>query len=560
MTTEEKDPPSPIPTPADFPIDWQKPEDEELFWQQDRMHFPEPVPPLTMLFAGSFNEGISRAAETLGVPIKIHYGLINTYMFNALVPTVPVDQMEAQGEKATANVGKAMGRLQEWWESELLPEVQEHLAWWENLDLNGASMEDLLGHLKETQERLTRLWDIHFLVAFPFIAAPSIFNDLYEDLFEKKDEFDAYRLLQGFGNKTVEGGHALWALSRKALASAPVREALENNTPGDVPAALETTAEGQSFLSEFREYLEQYGQRSDVFADVSNPHWIENPATPIQNLKNFLKDSDKDLAGDQAALAAEREKLIGEARERLKGYPQAVRDQFEFLLKAAQAATTIQEDHNFWIDQRGTYKVRLVLLEFGRRFADAGVIDDPEDVFLLTTEEVISTAKGLPKGDQRAAVAERKAEMERFRPVAAPPAIGTPPTEPPPDNPLIRALGRFAGEPPAPSDDPAVLNGNAGSPGKVTGTARVVASLAEAGKLNPGEIMVAPATMPAWTPLFASIAGVVTDAGGILSHAAIVAREYGIPAVLGTGRATAVIKDGQKVEVDGDAGVVRILS
>ena len=105
-----------------------------------------------------------------------------------------------------------------------------------------------------------------------------------------------------------------------------------------------------------------------------------------------------------------------------------------------------------------------------------------------------------------------------------------------------------------------MINGNPCSPGKATGTARIVMSLAEADKLKPGDVMIAPATMPAWTPLFASIAAVVTDAGGVLSHAAIVAREYNIPAVLGTGRATSEIKDGQQVEVDGDAGVVRVIS
>jgi pyruvate,water dikinase len=87
----------------------------------------------------------------------------------------------------------------------------------------------------------------------------------------------------------------------------------------------------------------------------------------------------------------------------------------------------------------------------------------------------------------------------------------------------------------------------------------VVLSLADAGKIQPGDVLVAPATMPAWTPLFASIAAVVTDVGGVLSHAAIVAREYNIPAVLGTGNGTSVLRDGQMVEVDGDAGTVRIV-
>ena len=151
--------------------------------------------------------------------------------------------------------------------------------------------------------------------------------------------------------------------------------------------------------------------------------------------------------------------------------------------------------------------------------------------------------------------------MDRFRALKAPNAVGTEHPGPPPDDPVGRAFGRFFGAPPEVSDDPKLLNGNPASAGKVQvqGTARVVLSLTDAGKLKPGDVMVAPATMPAWTPLFASIAAVVTDVGGVLSHAAIVAREYGIPAVLGTLKATSVLQDGQSLEVDGDAGTVRIL-
>jgi pyruvate,water dikinase len=106
---------------------------------------------------------------------------------------------------------------------------------------------------------------------------------------------------------------------------------------------------------------------------------------------------------------------------------------------------------------------------------------------------------------------------------------------------------------------PTELRGNAGSPGKVSGTARIIRSLDEADRLHPGDILVTEFTAPPWTPLFATVAAVITDAGGILSHCAVVAREYGIPAVVGTGRATATIRDGQQVEVDGNAGLVRLL-
>jgi phosphoenolpyruvate synthase/pyruvate phosphate dikinase len=118
---------------------------------------------------------------------------------------------------------------------------------------------------------------------------------------------------------------------------------------------------------------------------------------------------------------------------------------------------------------------------------------------------------------------------------------------------------KFFGGPPPASDVPGILKGHAGSPGKVTGTARVILSLDHAERMNQGDILVTDTTAPPWTPLFATAGGIVTDTGGILSHCAVVAREYRIPAVVGTGGGTAIIKDGQLIEVDGDAGAVRII-
>jgi len=123
---------------------------------------------------------------------------------------------------------------------------------------------------------------------------------------------------------------------------------------------------------------------------------------------------------------------------------------------------------------------------------------------------------------------------------------------------MSRFFGKFFGGPPQALEEPDVLKGNAGSPGKVRGPAKVVRSLSEAGKLQKGDVLVAETTAPPWTPLFATAAAIVTDTGGVLSHCAVVAREYRVPAVVGTGRATTTIRDGQILEVDGDAGLVRI--
>ena len=200
--------------------------------------------------------------------------------------------------------------------------------------------------------------------------------------------------------------------------------------------------------------------------------------------------------------------------------------------------------------------------KFGCRFAAAGVLADLHDVFLLTLNELRETAEQLPHVNLQAIVSTRKAEMEHARNIIPPPVLGVPPAGPPPDDPLSRTVGKFFGAPPtAPeeAEDALILRGGSGSPGSARGVARVIRSLADADVLRKGDILVAATTSPAWTPLFATVAAVVTDTGGVLSHSAVVAREYRIPAVVGTGVATARIADGELVEVDGDRGVVRII-
>jgi len=132
--------------------------------------------------------------------------------------------------------------------------------------------------------------------------------------------------------------------------------------------------------------------------------------------------------------------------------------------------------------------------------------------------------------------------------------------EPPDGGALFRAMMKTEMGSTGDSSDAQTLKGVAGSPGMARGTARVIRSLAEAGKLQPGDVLVAQMTLPPWTPLFGIAGAVVTDIGGVLSHCAIVAREYRIPAVVGAGRATKAVQDGQMLEVDGSAGVVRLLS
>lgn len=225
------------------------------------------------------------------------------------------------------------------------------------------------------------------------------------------------------------------------------------------------------------------------------------------------------------------------------------------MLLGAQQYLPVQEDHNFWIDQQGACVQRVPVLEAARRLVASGRLNQTGDVFFLEYSELQDALRG-GKGDLMELVEQRRREREHYRTIAPPPVIGTmPPVDPMGDNPM---LTKFFGAPPEKNPDPRMLNGNAASAGKITGTARVILSLADADRLKNGEILVCPATMPPWTPLFAIACAVVTDHGGVLSHTAIVAREYQIPAVVGTKVGTSVIQDGQKITVDGTNGTVKL--
>jgi pyruvate,water dikinase len=506
-----------------------------------------------------YRHGFNRAAEQYGLPIRAHARRIGAYHYSSMAPHVPPEQMETQGKIAEERITPAVAGLQDLWEREWLPEIKQHLAAMRAFDLAGASAPELLAHLDETEQRLGRLWEIHFLLAFPMLLALSLFDDVYRDLFGDEDAFQAYRLLQGFENKTLESNQQMWALSRTAVADPTVRQVFETLAVGEIVPALQESGPGRAFLATLQTFLAVYGRRGDAWG-LRPPGWIEDPTSVIRNLKEYVAQPDRDLAGERAALIEERERLLAETRARLAGYPRQVVGQFEGLLKSAQFANVLSEEHGYWIDFSSTYEVRLVFLELGKRFAAAGVLDEPDGVFFLTIDEIRATAEALPALNRRALVAERRAELAQAAAITPPPVLGTPPAGPPPQDPIGRAIVKMFGSgPPPPSDVPTELRGSAGSPGTVSGTARVVRSLDEADRLRPGDILVAEFTAPPWTPLFATVSAVVTDAGGILSHCAVVAREYGIPAVVGTARATATIRDGQRVEVDGDAGLVRLL-
>ena len=569
----------PILTPPDFPVVWDDPRDAKLTWMSSPQ-FKTPISPLIYAVISAFLVGGNAGFEGAGLPFQIRVERINTYPYMGMVPKAAPPDVVMKGmgllnraaprlfKMMMGKVGAGMSKQQEaalnplierfesYWLEEILPEIKQHIAYFESCDLRGMSLDQLRAHLAETLKRVERMGGLHGVI-MPMLFAMSQFEELYCELFESATTLDALRLTQGFDNKTMEGDRALWRLSRAARTIPEVHAILSGHTPGDVIPALEKSAASQQFLTDLHKWLAYYGQRLNSAFALGEPSWIEDSTPVLRNLQAYVSIPDLRPEIEPAALVAEREKSVAEARAKLAGYPQPIVARFETLLKAAQVAAIVHEDHNFWIDQRLFYHVRRVILEFGGRLAQAGVLAAVNDVFYLTPEE-LQNGRDVP---MKRFVQERKTEMEQFSHVTPPPMLGTMPAfEMTDGGSMVRAL--FKGELNPANISNSEMNkakGLPGSAGVARGTARVIHSLAEAGKLQPGDVLVTVSTEPPWTPLFATASAIVTDSGGVLSHSAVVAREYRIPAVVGTGNATMTFKDGQLIEVDGNAGTVCVV-
>jgi pyruvate,water dikinase len=284
--------------------------------------------------------------------------------------------------------------------------------------------------------------------------------------------------------------------------------------------------------------------------DFIHPLPADNPAPVLDTLKLYLSGQGVNPYTRQRESAERREQAVLKMQKRLKGYRLKW---FNRYLASAQKYAPLREDGLAEIGLAYPL-IRQMLHELGDRFVQNKVILITDDIFWLTQEEVMSTATHLDAGQSVESLAEnipgRKAEHQAAQRANPPMAL-----------PQMKIFGfdlmslkdkrgrRNKGN---------LIKGVAASPGKATGVARILHGPEDFAQMKPGDVLVAPITTPAWTPLFAMASAIVTDVGGPLSHGSIVAREYGIPAVLGTGVATRRIQDGQIITVDGSAGTIML--
>ncbi len=547
-----------------FPRAWEIAAGNGPAFHFDPMHFPFPVTPLSNSSINSaFAVGFTTAAHEMDTPIQeVQVRDVNWFRFERYIMKQPSSQAEAQamGEQAEATAKQEIGRLGERWEQEHLPALKAHLQRLEDMEkaVGNTIGADTAALIDEAHGINCDLWTIHFRIAVPMLLSMQLYDEFYADVFGGV-EGDAHALLLGVRSESVKAGLGLYdlAIAAKELGL----EAIFHETPSDrLVATLESSDAGRELLTKLWAYLEEYGLRQDLF-DLGIPTWREYPEIALSSVRTYLLTG-RDERAEYDAIARSADAAIATARAQLASYPEAVRHQFEGMLHAARTASFLQEEHNFYIDQQGISRLRLFFLSIGRALVANGILELDEDVFMFTLDElrdlVTNAGEANRADDARALARTRRNEAEIARTLIPPPFIGEMSAESPPDNPMSRALGRFFGGPPQEAEAANELKGNAGSRGIVTGPAKIARTLEEATAVQPGDILIAVTTMPAWTPLFGIAAAVVTETGGPLSHCAIVAREYGIPAVVGVHGATRLITDGQQVTVDGARGVVTL--
>jgi phosphohistidine swiveling domain-containing protein len=546
----------PLPVPGDFPVSWQSADDVARYWTVDLMHWPHGISPLAgTMDVPPFFRGFNKASEDLCMPFRrVDTQIINNYVYSSTVPwsgdPAEVQQRMQQMQVKMATHGQG---LLERWHKEYEPEVRAVNDATLNANYADFTPSELSALLESVVDKRERLGHLHFLAVFPAMGGVAFFEEVYRNLFGLPEGEEHLQLLQGFRNKSVEANDALWHVSTEARSRPMVMQALRDLPPAKVHDALRSVEGGPAFRDAVEEYTRVYGWRAAEL-DIAEVTWREDPTPVYSLLREYAARDDYNPEAEFKSLVAARKAREDALLKKLSGGPVEL---FKQALAAAQQYLPIQEDHNFWIDQQGTAVQRMPVLEAGRRLVSDGRMDTVADVFYLRYDELQDALRG-GEGDLHELVNRRKAERETFKAIEPPTALGTQaPPNPEAEN---TTMTKFFGAPPPPNPDPRILNGNPASAGKFTGTARVITSLPDAGRLKNGEILVCPATMPPWTPLFAISAAVVTDQGGVLSHTAIVAREYRIPAVVGTKLATSLIQDGQTITVDGTAGTVTLES
>jgi pyruvate,water dikinase len=544
--------------------DWKLPNPKGKYWRASVVELlPDPLSPL---FASLGLPAWSRAMETFmrslgmaGMMSDLLLTSINGYAYYgmSLTPVQTTKLVLAMPRFLVAFIPLLRTVRARWQEARSrYAEVVNH---WQVMDLATTSAADLLNGARDiTAEAAQYYLSVQSGILPGAYMSELLFTLVYNRFLKRRNAPSALTFVLGFDSMPIQAEESLYDLAQWVRGQPELTTQLANMSGEQFTAAyyeqLTHTAAVDGTWAEFwqrlADHLARFGH-AIYDLDFAKALLADDPASALETLRFFLRDEAPDPYVRQATAKDAREQATQTMLNRLRGLRLRL---FRSLVESAQRFAPLREDA-LADAGLGWPVLRRMLHEIGRRLTEAGVIDVPDDVFWLTLDELQEAATALDAGqpptNNRALIAERHTTWESQRgltpPVALPPKSGA------------RFLGiDFSGMMPARTDQAAgnMIKGVGASPGRISGPARVIHGPEEFGQMRQGDILVARITTPAWTPLFALASGVVTDVGGPLSHSSIVAREYHIPAVLGTGVATARLHSGQHITVDGDMGLV----
>jgi pyruvate, water dikinase len=566
--------------------------EEARGWFRDGMHFPEPMFPFDFVTAdspymslGQANSRIFAVPPALGIDHRVLYGWV--YMSaNAVADPAEIGRRAEVFGRRAGFYFQNWDELYERWRTKVertigeieslevpdLPELEDEAVVTEGRGVG--STHSLLIAYNRLLESVDRIWQYHFEFLNLGYAAYLVFYELCKQSFPDIPDQTIAKMVSGIDVVLFRPDDELKRLARRALDLGIAATVLESDGEAALRDVLATTAPGQEWLADWEAVKTPWFYYSNGNGFYHHHRsWVDDPAVPLAHLRNYLErlQAGADLTRPLAEVSAERDRITAEYRALLPD-PDTVAA-FDQNLGLARTVFPYVESHNFYVEHWYHTLFWNKVREFGGLLARHRFLGDSEDVFYLQRQEVSdalvdlrlawaagSAARG--PGYWPPIVTRRKRIMEAMRKFTPPPALGSVPdaiTEPM----TIMLWGittERVKEWAAGSGNGATLTGFAGSSGTAEGPARVILEVECLAELQPGEILVAPVTSPSWTPVFGKIAAAVSDIGGIMSHAAIVSREYGLPAVVGTGDATSRIKTGDRVRVDGDAGTVTIVS
>src|SRR3954452_7346614 len=567
--------------------------EEQRGWFRDGMHFPEPIFPFDFVTAdspylslGQANSRIFLVPPALGIDHRVLYGRV--YMSaNGVADPAEIGRRAEQFQQRAGyyfqNWDDLYGRWQKKVEDEIsaietlevpeLPQDEDAAVVTEARGIG--SGHPLLVASNRLLESVDRIWQYHFEFLNLGYAAYLAFYELCKQAFPDIPDQAIAKMVSGIDVVLFRPDEELKRLAQLAIGMG-VAETIKSAADEDaLRAAFSADGEGRNWLADWDATKQPWFNYSNGNGFYHHHRsWIDDAAIPLGAVRSYIErlEAGEEISRPLDAVIAERDRVTAEYRDLLPD--DDTQQAFDEGLGLSRTVFPYVESHNFYVEHWYHTLFWNKVREFGELLAQHGFLHDPEDVFYLQRHELNdalvdlrlawaagSSARGPSYWPP--IVEERKRIMEAMRGWSPPPALGAVPeaiTEP-----MTIMLWGITTErvqewaTPAEDRDGAIT-GFAGSPGSVEGVARVVLDVRDVGKLEEGEILVAPVTSPSWTPVFGKVAAAVSDIGGIMSHAAIVAREYGMPAVVGTGNATREISTGDRVRVDGDAGVVTILS